>query len=179
MPDENRNRHPPKAAVSDATIHSPRPQFGPAIAAWLLPGLGHVLIGQRRRGYVLMTVILSLWVGGLLIGGVTVIDRVHRETGQRNWWYIGQCLLAPSVAVDTLHQFLKRTQPKPEPAFEGERRPLYEPAYGSPMEQGTLYTALAGLLNLLCILDVCYCDPQARQRRERAAATSSAVGEHA
>ena len=35
-------------------------------------------------------------------------------------------------------------------------------------EQGTLYTALAGMLNLLAMIDVLYCDAAARRRQNAA-----------
>ena len=139
-----------------------------AIAAWLLPGLGHIALGQRQRGCILMVVIGSLWLGGLLIGGISVIDHRHRtEQGQWSLWYFGQAMLAPSVAVNTAHQTLKRAHPVRAPQAVSDPRPLYEPAYGHVMEQGVLYTALAGLLNLLCIIDVLYHDPDRRKALAR------------
>ena len=46
-----------------------------------------------------------------------------------------------------------------------KNHPPFEPAFGKTGEQGVLYTSLAGLLNLLAIMDVLYCDPEARRRR--------------
>ena len=149
--------------MPDAPDHVRRLQPAAALATWILPGLGHVLIGQKQRGYVLMLTILCLWITGVLIGGITVIDRYDRGSDKRNWWFVGQALLSPSIIVDTLHQRLKNRMDDPFPAEDGEPRPFYEPSYGIPFEQGTLFTALAGLLNLLCIIDVAYCDPMARR----------------
>lgn len=122
----------------------------------MLPGLGHYMIGERRRGSILAATILILWTAGLLIGGVTVID--HRENMP---WFLGQMLLAPSVLIDQVHQHvLKRGPVPPSPPLPGEPRTyLYEPSFGKVYEQGVLYTALAGLLNLLAIIDVMYRDP--------------------
>ena len=39
---------------------------------------------------------------------------------------------------------------------------VYEPSFGHVYEQGMLYTLLAGLLNLLAILDVAYRHPEPR-----------------
>ena len=51
-------------------------QWNPAAAffTWLLPGLGHWMLGHRRRAVILGGAILLLWLGGLLIGGIGVID---------------------------------------------------------------------------------------------------------
>jgi hypothetical protein len=135
---------------------NPHPHWhpGPALAAWAVPGLGHFLLGERRRGVILFAAILSLWLGGVLIGGLGVLDRT-----QQPHWFLGQMLLAPSVLVDNLlqNQIKPRYQQPPRP----DRPAAYEPSFGRVNEQGVLYTALAGLLNLLAIIDVLYRDPRA------------------
>ena len=40
--------------------------------AWLVPGLGHWVLGQRSRAVILAVGIGSLWLGGVLLGGVGV-----------------------------------------------------------------------------------------------------------
>lgn len=132
----------------------PAPAWRPleAIAAWLVPGLGHLLLGQRRRGLILLTTIGSLWFSGLLMGGITCIDRANQP-----FWFIGQALVAPSIGVHFyyVHQLLPL--PSPEPG----KNPPFQPALGRVAEQAILYTALAGLLNLLAIIDVLYHSPRA------------------
>lgn len=117
-----------------------------AVAAWAVPGLGHVILGQRRRGAILGASIGLLWIIGLLIGGIGVIDREDHPA-----WFLGQMLVGPSLAVDVYHQQL----PPPLPG----NNPPYTPSLARVNEQGVLYTALAGLLNLLAVLDVLYRDP--------------------
>jgi hypothetical protein len=122
--------------------------FAAAFCGWLLPGLGHFLVGQSRRGVVLGVTIGSLWLGGLLIGGVSVIDRRDHPA-----WFLGQMLVAPSFAADVTRTRLARGY---EGTFAPDDDPPYEPAYARAHEQGTLYTSLAGLLNLLAIIDLLY-----------------------
>jgi hypothetical protein len=147
-----------------------KPQLHPleAVAAWLLPGAGHLLLGQRARGLIIMVTIGALWLGGLLIGGLGVIDHwtVDRP-GQSvelsfSWWFAGQALIGPSLGVDLLNQKISRRDWPPRFYPSPGRATIY-PSLAHINEQGTLYTALAGMLNLLAILDVAYCD--ARQRR--------------
>jgi hypothetical protein len=109
-----------------------------ALSAWLVPGLGHILLGERRRGTILMLTLMLLWLAGLVIGGIGVID--HE---QKWWWFCGQMLAAPSVLVDWLRPMVSDV----------------EASLGRVAEQGTLYVTLAGLLNLVAILDVLYRDP--------------------
>ena len=137
-----------------------------ALAGWLLPGLGHILLGERRRGGIVAVTILLVWLTGLLVGGVSVIDHVKQSK-----WFAGQMLLAPSVLVDQYHQSLRRqVGGEPRPAGPGAPAAPYEPSYGMPADRGTLLTTLAGLLNLLTIFDVIY-------RRPDAAGESAPAGE--
>lgn len=140
-----------------ATNPAGRWNFLAAIAAWAVPGLGHYLLGQPKRGVILLISIGLLWTAGLLVGGISVIDRQDHPA-----WYLGQMLLAPSVAVNYVHQYLPEPMPGPSPA--------YTPSIARVQEQGILYTALAGLLNLLAILDVLYRDPADPRHREPALA---------
>lgn len=128
-------------------------QLGPALAAWVLPGLGHVLVGQRKRGLILGATIMTLWLAGLLVGGVSVLDREQHPI-----WFLGQQLASPSVMVNlALQHQVKPRYPHPPMPHEPH---AYEPSIGRANEQGVLFTALAGLLNLLAILDVVYREPQ-------------------
>lgn len=79
-----------------------------AILAALVPGAGHLYLGEIRRGVLIAGGILGLFFGGLLIGGIDVVDR--KEDGI---WFIGQALVGPlAFGVDALHQ----TQFKAAPA---------------------------------------------------------------
>ena len=139
-----------------------RPTFqhvAAGVAAWCLPGLGHLLLGQTVRGMILGVVIGSVWVGGLWIGGLSVIDRRDQPA-----WFLGQMLLAPSWIVNQHHQRLRASW-----LLEAGSRPglvpPYEPAFGKPLELGTLYTGLAGLLNLLCVIDAASGGTPGRERQ--------------
>lgn len=129
-----------------------RPRWYPvaAVGAWLLPGLGHVLLGERQRGLIIGVTIGLLWLGGLLVGGIGVVDRAAHPA-----WFIGQALAAPSVVSD----YILRRQPRPDANTPDQGHNAYEPSFGRVQEQGILYTSLAGLLNLLAILDVAYREP--------------------
>ena len=150
-------------AVPSSTSPTPSTRWQPlaAVAAWVFPGLGHLLTGQITRGIVLMVAIGSLWTAGLLIGGISVIE--HRsESGAFRPWFLGQMLVAPTLPVDYLHLKLREAHVRefghiPEP---DDPRIPYTPAFGRVHEQGTLYTALAGLLNLLAILHITYLQPK-------------------
>jgi len=135
-----------------------------AIGGWLVPGLGHWVLGERRRGAILAASIGLLWLGGLTIGGVSVCDRQGHTA-----WFLGQMLIAPSWVVDWYQQTNKPDGPGPDSA--------YEPSFARVNEQGILYTALAGLLNLLAILDVIYREPTRDTHQGQSLAIESTMGD--
>jgi len=138
--------------------------FFAAFCGWLVPGLGHVLIGERQRGLVIGLTVGGLWLGGLLIGGVSVIDRYGPpENGLRRMplQFLGQVMVAPSCVVAAVNSgYLQPTYGYPPAVPDGpdgsQKAPGYSPSYGRMNEQGILYTSLAGLLNLLALIDVVY-----------------------
>ena len=142
-------------------MNSPAPQgkpswhIGAAIGAWLVPGGGHYLIGEHYRAAVIGVSIALLWLGGLLIGGVGVCARDEHPA-----WFYAQMLTAPSWVADWYQMRLKDNVVDIELAnFEPSFGRTFEPSFGHMNEQGILYTALAGLLNLLAVIDVLYRDP--------------------
>ena len=126
-------------------------QFTPtaAVLAWLWPGLGHISLGQRKRGVLVMFGVLWLFVGGVLIGGIDSVDRRDDPL-----WFLAQSLCGPiALAVDWTNQrWLKQVPADP---VELESR-LDRKGLGHVNEMGTLFSALGGLMNLVAILDVLY-----------------------
>ena len=104
------------------------------LAAWVIPGAGHFLIRERKRAAIIFITLTTLFLSGLFIGSIGVIDRVGA------WpWYIGQMLFSPAVGI-----LGKITQ-------NGDFA-----SYGRPCDVGQIYTGVAGLLNLLSILSAVY-----------------------
>ncbi len=127
-----------------------------AIAAWLAPGLGHVLLGQPRRGGLIAIGVGGMWILGLLVGGLSVIDR------HEHWlWFLGQMLLAPSLIVEYIAAYLGNAG-------------LLTASFGRPAEHGLLLTTLAGMLNLMAMLDALHRDPAERRHRPEAGAEPEA-----
>lgn len=81
--------------------HTPT-TFNPAagLAALILPGAGHFLLGERSRALAIAAGVLGLFFGGLFIGGIDSVD--SRED---RLWFIGQALVGPvAFGVDYIHQ---------------------------------------------------------------------------
>jgi len=105
---------------------------------WLVPGLGYWILGHRSRSLVVFGTILALFFLGVLIGGVKVVDAPTQLT----WaaivdkpWYILQ-VLSGLIAVVTAVASQAATA-----------------SHAHAFDIGTLYTSVAGFLNLLTIID--------------------------
>jgi hypothetical protein len=107
-------------------------------AGWFVPGAGHMILGERTRGSIIFLTVTALFGAGLYIGSIGVIDSVNAGP-----WYFGQMLTSPLVSLIA----------RMNPTVGG--LPAY-PSYSKPFEIGQIYTTIAGLLNLLCIINATY-----------------------
>ncbi|MBX3409622.1 MAG: hypothetical protein KF859_07020 [Phycisphaeraceae bacterium] len=148
------------------------------LAAIAFPGAGHALAGDIRRAALICGGVLGLFFGGIFIGGIDVIDRREDPV-----WFYGQALVGPvAFAVDTLHQKrFKVIDPQTgasRSAYPTEGRdpatgravqggtPPNQKSIGKVNELGTLYATLAGMLNLIVVIDAGF-----PSRRKAAAAS--------
>lgn len=121
------------------------------VVGWLVPGGGHMLIGEWKRGIVMALCIIALFATGLYVGSIAVVDPVFETL-----YYYAQVLASPLVFVI---DHISRQMGADTPA----RRLL---VFARPNEIGQIYTSVAGMLNLLCILSaIAMADAKARQKR--------------
>jgi len=89
-----------------------------------------------------MAGVLFLFLGGILIGGVDVVDRRNDKL-----WFFAQAVCGPmAFAADLINQKF----------LSSEEEIIKRKEISHVNEIGTLFTALAGLMNLVVILDVLY-----------------------
>ena len=104
------------------------------LVSWLIPGGGYFLLKEKKRSIIIFSTIVLTFCIGLYIGSIGVIDSVGA------WpWFLAQVLVSPAVIV---LGYLT--------AGGG-----YD-VYARPQEIGQIYTSIAGLLNLLCIVNAVY-----------------------
>lgn len=121
-----------------------RPLYNPPYAmligalAWAVPGLGHLVIRQYIRGIIIMLCVSGLFIMGIYVGSIGVIDPVGASL-----WYCGQILTSPAVIAIADH-----TRP--------QNGIWPYPSYGRPFDVGQIYTSIAGALNLLCVINAMY-----------------------
>ncbi len=98
--------------------------------------------------------VLFLFGSGLLIGGIDSVDRRDDRL-----WFLAQALCGPiAMGVDLANQAIVKTLPSDwkqryEQGDQDVRVRLRQKGLGHVNEMGTLYSALAGLMNLVAILD--------------------------
>lgn len=187
-----------------STPHDDAP-FQPiaALLAFCFPGAGHAYLGETRRAILIACGVLGLFFGGMLIGGIDVVDKKEDPV-----WFIGEALVGPlAFGVDYYHQHALKVHdqagrlrsanpfeirnPKTGEPIEVRRRDTGEPidfvdpstgqvrtgtdadrppnskSVGRVNELGTLFAAIAGMLNLICIIDAAF-RHNVRPRREGA-----------
>jgi len=88
------------------------------ILAVLFPGAGHFFIlRERRRGILAAVGVLGLFFGGMLIGGIDVVDREEDK-----YWFLGQALTGPlAFAVNAVHQNTFKAYEIPEDIVETQQ----------------------------------------------------------
>ena len=104
------------------------------LAGWLVPGGGHAVLREKRHAIIIFVTILLTLGAGLYIGSIGVINPVGAKP-----WYLAQIMNSPAVAI------LGHLSAGDDYAV-----------YGKPSEIGQIYTSIAGLLNLLCIVNAVY-----------------------
>ena len=120
----------------------PTLRIGPAVLGWILPGMGHFSIGHRRRGLLIMSGVIFLIFCGVLVGGIDAVD--HKNDGL---WFIAQVWCGPIVVgIDLMNQAWVAPLPT------SQRATLVGLSHAN--EIGTLFIAMAGLMNFVVLLDV-------------------------
>jgi hypothetical protein len=131
------------------------------LLAWLIPGLGHIYLGQRGRGLVCLVTITATFWTGVAIGGVrSTIDPHNRKL-----WFLAQLGTGGNaMAGYGFHRLVADN-----PLRKGQQ---YVTAQWAAVDVGTHYTGVAGLLNLLVIFDaVGRAEPSPGSRREKQRST--------
>lgn len=104
------------------------------LVAWAIPGGGHFLIKEYKRSGIIFVTIALTFLVGLYIGSVGVIDPIGSKP-----WYIPQMMTTPAVGF---LGHLTKTQGYV--------------CYGKPNDIGQIYTSVAGMMNLLCVISSVY-----------------------
>lgn len=153
---------PPEEAGIEIDLKDPA--FA-AFLAWLLPGLGHWYQGRRHKAVIFFVCIFGTFVYGLYLGEGRVVYASWRDNDRRLPY-----LCQVGVGLPALPALIqaRRSEPIPFPIYkefmyppkvmpEGEGHPddldKLQKRLNRYWELGTVYTMIAGLLNILAIYD--------------------------
>jgi hypothetical protein len=142
-----------------------RNPYKAALLAWLMPGLGHFYQGRTGKGILYAVCILGLYLAGMVMGEGKIIYwrwvSPFSNPDKFCLYYIGQFWIGlpalPALLQSTLsyygwdqtHHFLWGFMAEPSQiVLNGLQTRL-----GKLVEIGTIYTTVAGLLNILAIYD--------------------------
>lgn len=144
-------------AVADRSNLDEPLNWGAAVVGWIWPGGGQIMIGHRKRGLYAMIGIVGLFVGGLFLGGVDCVDRKEDPL-----WFYAQAGAGPiAFGADFANTSLLKTgrvgelveSPAPYPGRTSAPKVSTFKSVTPMNEIGTLFCALAGLMNIVVILD--------------------------
>lgn len=103
-----------------------------AVLAWVVPGAGHFVLGRWQKGLLFLVLIVSTFVAGWIISDCA---NVYFERGR---WHV---LAQIGAGLPAFVCGLGRDAPEPKSTVM------------HVFEIGTLYTMVAGLLNVLVVMD--------------------------
>jgi hypothetical protein len=127
-----------ESGVAPVTQDSSR-TLAAGLLAWVWPGLGHLFLGRRGKGLILMGAILALFVLGVAMDSRLAINAGLEDPLALLFSLAQMGIGAPYVLARYL-------------GFGGHgdvMEIMKSPTY----EYGNTFTAVAGLLNILVILD--------------------------
>ncbi|MHC4779601.1 MAG: DUF6677 family protein [Planctomycetota bacterium] len=105
------------------------------ILAILLPGGGHLYGGRFGKAVFFFVLIVGTFLAGLILSDFRGVSLKHQP-----YWFLGQVFAGlPSVAAAVFSPDWKSG-----------------PGYSVALEAGTLYTTVAGLMNILVVLDAAF-----------------------
>lgn len=144
------------------------------VLAWMLPGLGHIYQGRTGKGILFFICVMGTFVYGLVLGKGKVVYAATNWEQQYRWQYLCQLgvgLPATPMLVQR-HRMNQGQDPlppgwmapprnQPMPSEDDSGKMSMQPnelakwtVEGHPFfELGTVYTVVAGLLNVLVICD--------------------------
>ncbi|MGE4619793.1 MAG: DUF6677 family protein [Planctomycetota bacterium] len=119
-----------------------KPLLSILLAAWLLPGSGHLLSNNKSKGFTILVLVNLLWITGIIISDFEAASRVLHP------WLIypssgcGATIIASLVDAAEKHVLF---------GLQSVREYKDVPQWS---DTGVLLVCAAGLLNILCLLDV-------------------------
>ncbi|MGL4943548.1 MAG: DUF6677 family protein [Thermoguttaceae bacterium] len=141
-----------------------------ALLAWLIPGAGHFYQRRFAKATIFFICIISIWVIGIVLGsshevGIARTVYCSWRDGDRRLYFIPQAGLGLSAVPAVIQSYLCDNANMPSPLGRFMAPPLLGRSGAAPTgdeivrklniwyDLGTLFTVVAGLMNLLAVFD--------------------------
>lgn len=125
-----------------------------ALLAWLIPGLGHIYQRRTAKGVLFMVCILGTFLYGWGLGGGKVVY-ASWEPETRRYYYFAQFW----AGLPALPALVQSAFDNPlgdsfmAPPADATELASWRKELSGKFELGTIFTTIAGMLNLLVIFD--------------------------
>lgn len=155
--------------IAEARARGRHPELA-AVLGFLIPGLGHVYLGKHLKGAVAFIFLVGLFAAGLFVtrGECVSIDK-DRGHPYAFFAQVG-CGLPTGLALLRSHTYEVRkwfgTDSEPPTETDWSSANDEELKMLPKLDEGLLYTMIAGLLNLLLIHDALLGAPGGLLRRD-------------
>ena len=175
MPEQKNDTPPePQEPVEVFDTKLLKNPFLAAILAWLVPGLGHWYQGRRPKAVLFFVCIMSVFLFGCYLGSDREYGPVRTvyakwTKGERRLFFIPQAFIGVAAIPATLQEnrvkqgfpprwggFMappnspEATKPEGNPTLDD----LYHKMGNRNFELGTIFTVIAGFMNIIVIFDV-------------------------
>ena len=113
-----------------------------AVAAWLLPGSGHLLSNHKKTGLAILVVVNLFWICGMLLSEFEAGSRLFHP-----WLFWTGAGCGGTAVVSFFDPAMQHSLSGLLSVREYQDVPRWN-------DMGILLVCIAGLLNVLCLLDV-------------------------
>ena len=148
------------------------------LLSWAVPGIGHIILGEKRRGFIFAFTVHGLFLLGLLLGGIRAINPPDQPIWTYTQYLVGwPMLIAGRIEKSWMPQPGEKNskyerllynyengRPNPSDDSRIEERKAYAATHFAEnpiltyhpkvQDVGSVYCGIAGMLNLLVMFDV-------------------------
>lgn len=138
--------------MADGELLNLRNRYLAVILAWLIPGAGHFYQRRYAKSSIFFLSILSSFVLGMFVGGGRCVYASWNSVEKR-WQYVIQAGVGLPAMPAAYQAYYGKPGQFMAPPSSTDDLSKWNAETASGMDMGTLYTMIAGLLNMLVMFD--------------------------
>lgn len=127
------------------------------VLGWVVPGAGHVYLGQVKKGLFFFVLLVGAFVGGVAIGGYDDVAFPEPSANTPANDITSRAMYRIIPAIQAMDGAVAFVSAKAAAAAERDNK------YLGDYDIGVLYTVVAGLMNVIVMLDA-FCLAAARAK---------------